>query len=182
MPLKNPSKCFCSSFLLSWNPKQPIVGKKPNSLFNLPIPPSIHHLDYIQSMDINTWSSFPIPDKMGIADILDDINKAPRFRPLVDKVVEPPPPQVPENRPRLNRVPMPGSAARATHDMATSRLQSRGAPGAESSLNSDKHAVASSRNNSGSPTQPRAGNGPTRTPRTTGARADPLAKPNQNPG
>ncbi|KAJ4416573.1 hypothetical protein N0V85_002235 [Neurospora sp. IMI 360204] len=106
---------------------------------------------------------------MGIADIL-------------DKVVEPPPPQVPENRPRLNRAPMPGAAARATHDMATSRLQSRGAPGAEPSLNSDKHAVASSRNSSGSPTQPRAGNGPTRTPRTTSARADPLAKPNQNPG
>ncbi|KAK1782740.1 RNA polymerase II transcription elongation factor-domain-containing protein [Copromyces sp. CBS 386.78] len=124
---------------------------------------------------------------MPIADLLDEIDNAPRFRPLVDKAVEPPPPQAPENRPRLLRVPMPGSASRATYEMAkgttTSLLQSRGAPGTGSSLNPNKQAVASSRNNGGSPTQPpRAGFGPTRTPRTTSARADPLARPNQNPG
>ncbi|CCC08836.1 hypothetical protein SMACR_05477 [Sordaria macrospora] len=127
---------------------------------------------------------------MPITDLLDEIDKAPRFRPLVDKVVEAPPPQAPmENRSRLPRVPMPGSASRTTYEMAkatsTSSLQSRGAAaGAGSSLKSpNKQAVASSRNNGGSPTQaPRAGSGPTRTPRTTSACADPLAKPDPNPG
>ncbi|EGZ78283.1 hypothetical protein NEUTE2DRAFT_102075 [Neurospora tetrasperma FGSC 2509] len=132
---------------------------------------------------------------MGIADILDEIANASRSRPHVDKVIEPPP-QAPESRPCLSRASLPGSA-RTTYQIAKgttkSRLEGRGTPGAGGSQtasssrgNSNKQApaVASSRYNSpsGCPTQPRAGSGPTRTPRTTSARADPLAKPNRNPG
>ncbi|EAA35419.1 hypothetical protein NCU02033 [Neurospora crassa OR74A] len=137
---------------------------------------------------------------MGIADLLDEIANGSTSRPGVDKVIEPPPPpQAPESRPYLSRAPLPGSA-RTTYQIAkgttTSRQEGRGTPGAGGPLqtaasprgNSNKQAplaVASSRYNSpsGCPTrQPRAGSGPTRTPRTTSARADPLAKPNRNPG
>ncbi|KAK3489231.1 RNA polymerase II transcription elongation factor-domain-containing protein [Neurospora hispaniola] len=134
---------------------------------------------------------------MGIADLLDEIANASASRPRVDKVIEPPP-QAPESRPCLSRAPLPGSA-RSTYQIATkgtttSRLKGRGtraggpqtASSPRGNSNKQAPAVASSRYNSpsGCPTQPRgrAGSGPTRTPRTTSARADPLAKPNRNPG
>ncbi|KAK3388830.1 RNA polymerase II transcription elongation factor-domain-containing protein [Sordaria brevicollis] len=113
---------------------------------------------------------------MGITDLLDEIDKGRQYRPLVEKFEKPPATQIITDG-SLSR------PARGANDMKPSK---ESCPG--SNVEPDKkQAVASARNNAGGsrpPTQPKKpqGTGPTRTPRTTSARADPLAKPNQNPG